>query len=139
MKLSIIILIALLAFYNNLVGQSRMLQGRIISNNLETLPGVRIQNFDKIILGETDLEGRFKIKLTQETQVLLLSGIGLEPTKIILGDNCDTVEVVMILAGTYDFMSSNKIDRLRLKEFKQLPELYLQAYNKGLFRKSIVC
>ena len=45
----------------------------------------------------------------------------------------------MLLAGTNDFMSSNKINRLRLKEFKQLPELYLQAYNKGLFGKSTVC
>ncbi len=106
---------------------------------METLARVRIQNVDKIILGETDLEGRFKIELPHENQILLLSGVGLEPTKIILGGNCDTVEVVMMLSGTYDFMSSNKIDRLRLKEFKQLPELYLQAYNKGLFRKSTVC
>ena len=138
-KLSIVILIALLTFYNTLVGQSRILQGRILSNDLETLSGVQIQNIDKIILGETDLEGKFKIKLPQKTQILLLSGIGLEPTTIILNDNCDTIEVVMILAGTYDFMSSKKIDKFRLKIFKQLPELYFQAYNRGLFRKSTVC
>lgn len=139
MKLSIVIIIALLAFNNNLAGQSRLLQGRVISNRLETLPGVRIQNGDTTIFGETDLEGRFKIKLPQKTQTILLRGVGLEPTTITLNDSCDTVEVVMILAGTYDFMSSNKIDRLRLKEFKQLPELYLQAYNKGLFTNSSVC
>ena len=66
-KLSIIIILLLLTFYNNLVGQSRILQGRIISNDLETLPGVRIQNVDTVIFGETDLEGRFKIKVPQKT------------------------------------------------------------------------
>ena len=138
-KLSIVILIALLTFYNTLVWDNiRILQGRILSNDLETLSGVQIQNIDKIILGETDLEGKFKIKLPQKTQILLLSGIGLEPTTIILNDNCDTIEVVMILAGTYDFMSSKKIDKFRLKIFKQLPELYFQAYNRGLFRRHIL-
>jgi hypothetical protein len=126
-------------FNNNLVGQSRSLQGRVISNDLETLPGVLIQNSDTTIFGETDLEGRFKIEVPQKTQTIVLRGVGLEPTTITLNDNCDTVEVVMMLAGTYDFMSSNKIDRLRLKEFKQLPKLYLQAYTKGLFKKSTAC
>lgn len=139
MKLSIVLIIGLLAFNNNLVGQSRLLQGRVISKHLETLPGVRIQNGDTTIFGETDLDGRFKIKLPPKTQTIVLRGVGLEQTTITLNDSCDTVEVVMILAGTYDFMSSNKIDRLRLKEFKQLPELYRQAYNKGLFTKSTVC
>lgn len=139
MKLSIVVIIALLAFNNNLVGQSRLLQGRVIPKHLEPLPGVRIQNGDTTIFGETDLEGRFKIKLPEETKTIVLRGIGLEPAIIILNDSCDTLEVIMILAGTYDFMSSNKIDRLRLKEFKHLPELYIQAYNKGLFTKSTVC
>ena len=139
MKLSIVLIIALFAFNNNLVGQSRLLQGRVISNHLETLPGVRLQNSDTTIFGETDLEGRFKIQLPQETQTIVLRGVGLEPTTIKLNDSCHAVEVVMLLAGTYDFMSSNKIDRLRLKEFKQLPELYIQAYNKGLFTKNTVC
>jgi hypothetical protein len=138
-KLSTVLILVLLTFNNNLVGQSRLLQGRVISNHLETLPGVRIQNGDTTIFGETDLEGRFKTKLAQETKIIVLRGIGLEPTTITLNESCDTVEVVMILAGTYDFMSSNKIDRLRLKEFKQLPELCVQAYNKGLFAKNTVC
>ncbi len=126
-------------FNNNLVGQSRLLQGRVISNHLETLPGIRIQNGDTAIFGETDLEGRFQINLPEKTQTIVLRGVGLEPTTITLNDSCHKVEVIMILAGTYDFMSSNKIDRLRLKEFKQLPELYIRAYNKGLFTKSTVC
>src|SRR5438552_1975900 len=65
-KVSIVILIALLTFDNNLVGQSRVLQGRVISNYLETLAGVRIQNVDTLILGETNLDGRFKIELPQK-------------------------------------------------------------------------
>ena len=138
-KLSIVFIIGLVAFNNNLVGQSRLLQGRVISNRLETLPGIRIQNGDTTILGETDLEGRFQINLPEKTQTIVLRGVGLEPTTITLNDTCTTVEVVMILAATFDFMSSNRIDRLRLKEFKQLPDLYIQAYKKGLFTKRTVC
>ncbi len=139
MKLSIILILALLLLNNNLVGQSRLLQGRVISNDLEILPGVRIETGDTTIFGVTDLEGRFEIELPQKTQTIELRGIGLESASIILNESCDTVEVIMILAGTYDFMSSNKIDRLQLKEFKQLPSLYIQAHNKGYFTKGTVC
>jgi hypothetical protein len=68
-----------------------------------------------------------------------LSFIGFERAKIKFNDDCDTIEIVMMESSTYDFMSGRKIDRDRLRRFSKLPELHLQAYKKGLFKKELMC
>jgi hypothetical protein len=138
-KVTVIFIATLLLFDTTLCGQTRFIQGRVISQELEPLPYVQIQNKDTILFGKTDINGRFKIETPQQTQTLILSWVGLERTKISLQSDCDTLEIIMLYAGTYDFMSPKKIDRQRLKQFNKLSELHLQAYNKGLFTKSTVC
>jgi hypothetical protein len=140
MKLTVIFFIAtLLLFDTTLCGQTRTLQGRVISQDLEPLPDVHIQNKDTILFGKTDINGRFKIGIPQQTQTLILSWVGMERANINLKNDCDTLEIIMLYAGTYDFMSSKKIDMERLKQFNKLHELHLQAYNKGLFSKETIC
>jgi len=136
-----IILIAILFFVSNCVtAQIRTIYGHVIyDGDLGPIPGVWIQNKDKVLLGKTGMDGRFKIDMPQNTQTLLLSFIGFERAKIKLKNDCDTIEIVMMESGTYDFISSRKVDRLRLKRFNKLPELHLQAYKKGLFMKESAC
>ncbi len=118
----------------------RTIYGRVIATeDVDVIPGVRILNNEKLLLGTTGQDGRFKINISQNTKILLLSFIGYERAVIKLNGDCDTIEVVMMLAGTYDFMSSRKVDRLRLKEFNKLSDLHLQAYNKGIFKKGVIC
>jgi CarboxypepD_reg-like domain len=138
-KLTVIFIAILLLFDTSLCGQTRTIQGRIISQDLEPLPDVHIQNKDTILFGKTDINGRFKIKIPQQTQTLFLNWVGFERTNIKLKTDCDTLEIIMLYAGTYDFMSPKKIDRQRLKQFNKLPELHLQAYDKGLFSKETIC
>jgi hypothetical protein len=133
------ILLAILFFSIILAnGQTRTIYGRVIDEELAPVPAATIRTPDKTLVGETDTGGRFKVEIPQNTQALLFSWIGYEPAAINL-NNCDTVEVVLMASGTYDFMSSKKIDKLRLRRFNKLPELHLQAYKKGIFNKEAIC
>jgi hypothetical protein len=140
MRITIILISILFVLDINLSGQTRIIHGRVISEDFDGLTKVRIQNIDTILIGETDIEGRFTIEIPlQDSEKLHLSWIGMEWTTIELNKNCDTVEVVMMYDVIYDFMTANKIDRLRLKRFKKLPELHELAYEKGIFLTKEQC
>ncbi|MEN2413172.1 hypothetical protein [Flavobacterium mesophilum] len=123
----------------SLYSQNKTIKGRVISNDMETMSFVSIMINDTIKVGQTDLNGYFKIEIPISEQKIVFIDIGLEKTPIKLEDKCDNVELVMLLAGTNDFMTFKKIDRLRMKEFKKLPELHKEAFNKGLFLTDKVC
>lgn len=139
MKISILLTLIVLFFNLNLNGQTRTIIGRVISENLETLPGLDIENSDNILLGKTDMDGRFKISIPQETDSLLFRFIGMEWTDIRLREDCDTIEVIMMYHAIYDFMTSRKIDRLRKKRFDNLSNLHSDAVNNGLFNHNQMC
>lgn len=122
-----------------LCGQTRTIEGRIYTEDLETLPGVWIQIADTLRIGETDIEGRFKIKISHNTDQLIFRAIGMEATTLQIDNSCDAIEVLMMYDGTYDFMSPKKVDRLRLRRFKKLPKLHLQLYEKGDFSTKTTC
>ena len=82
---------------------------------------------DTVEVGRTDLDGVFKIDIPVSVNKILFRSVGMEPAIIELADNCDEVEVVMMLSSTYDFKTLKKVDRLRMKRFKKLPELHKEA------------
>lgn len=139
MKTSIILILAVLLFNLNLNGQDRTIIGRVISEDLEPLPMLDIRNADSVFLGKTNMDGRFKINISQETDSLMLRYLGMEWTDIGLKKDCDTVEVVMMYDVIYDFMTSRKIDRLRKKRFDNLPTLHSDAVKNGLFENNNIC
>lgn len=123
----------------NLRGQTKIITGRVIDEDLETIPGAMIQNSDSILIGTADLDGYFKIEVPQETDTLLFTFVAMEWKTIKLHQNCDSVDVIMMYFAIYDFMAANRIDRLRMKRFKKLPELHYLAYEKGLFTTQQPC
>jgi len=139
MKISIILILTVLFFNLNLNGQTRTVIGRVICEHLEPLPGLDIENSDNVILGKTDMDGRFKISIPQETDSLMFRYVGMEWTDIRLKKDCDTIEVVMMYDVIYDFMTSRKIDRLRKKRFDNLPNLHSNAVENGLFENNNTC
>ena len=69
MRIWIIFLTGL--FFNvSLFGQTRTIIGRVITEDLEPLVMVHIQTSDTVLLGKTDIDGRFKINIPQETDKL---------------------------------------------------------------------
>ena len=139
MKISIILVLTVLFFNLNLNGQTRTIIGRVISEDLEPLPGLDIRNSDSVLLGKTKMDGRFKISIPQETDSLLFRYLGMEWTDIRLKKDCDTIEVVLMYDVIYDFMTSRKIDRLRKKRFDNLPNIHLDAVKNGLFENNNIC
>ncbi len=123
----------------NLFCQTRTITGRIISEDLEPIPAVSIQYINTTLIGRTDLEGRFKIEVPSLTDSLLFSFIGMECTVIKLSGDCNTLEIVMMVETIYDFITLKKVDRLRMKRFKKLPEIHQQAFDQGLFITENLC
>jgi hypothetical protein len=111
----------------------------VISEDLEPLPGLDIINSDNVLLGKTDMDGRFKISIPQETDSLLFRYVGMEWTDIRLRKACDTVEVVMMYYVLHHIRSSRKIDRHRKKRFDNLPNIHSDAVKNGLFENNKIC
>jgi hypothetical protein len=139
MKKLIIYFFALGVSTSSLYSQNRTIKGKILSNQFETMAGVLIRINDTVEVGRTDLNGFFQISIPVSEKKILLRGVGLEPANIELADTCNEVEVLMMLSGTYDFITLKKADRLRMKRFKKLPELHKEAFAKGLFKTEKAC
>lgn len=139
MKKLLIIFILLIVSTCSLYAQNKTIKGRVIDDNLETLPYVSIMINDTVKVGRTDLNGFFQIDMPISMRNLLFSTVGIELASIELADKCDEVEVVMMLSSTYDFITLKKVDRLRMKRFKKLPELHKEAFEKGIFKTDKAC
>ncbi|HLN95631.1 MAG TPA: hypothetical protein VK183_08340 [Flavobacterium sp.] len=123
----------------NLQSQNKVIRGRVISESFETMPGVSISINDSIQIAETDMEGFFRIEIPLSVKKLSFRFIGLETTNVQLIDNCDEVEIVMMLGMHYDFITPKKVDRRRKKRFTRLPELHKKAFNDGIFKTDRAC
>lgn len=123
----------------SLYSQNKIIKGRVISDDFETVLFASIMINDTVKVGRTDLNGFFQIDIPVSVNKILFWFAGMEPTTINLVDKCDEVEVVMLLRPTYDFMTLKKVDRLRKKKFNTLPELHKEAFEKGIFKTDKPC
>ena len=140
MKKLLIFFIVLSVSIRSLYSQNKIVKGRVIDDIfLKTLSYVSIVINDTVKVGRTDLNGFFQIEIPVSAKKILLGTVGVEPTAIELADTCNEVEVVMMLSGTYDFMTLKKANRLRMKRFKELPKLHKEAFEKGLFKTDKAC
>ena len=133
------IFIMLCVSTSSLHAQNKIIKGRVIDDFLETTRGALIMINDTVEVGKTDINGFFQVEIPVSVKKMLFRFIGLEPTTIEITDKCDEVDVVMMASGSYDFMSLKKVDRLRMKRFKQLPEKRKEAFAKGLFKTDTTC
>lgn len=138
MRLLILLTIYLIPFLST--GQTRTITGKVIDEfELSTIPQVRIQNRDSVQLGTTDMNGNFKIELPAGTEQLLFSFIGFELTTVQVLDNCDNLEIIMMLASSYDFMTMKRVNRKRFKRFRKLNERHQEAFEKSVFKSRTPC
>ena len=131
---------SLLFFFSFLTafGQ-RTLSGRILDEYLESAIGISVFDKDTTELGKTDFNGYFKIELPKNSDKLIIAGVGYEWTKISVPENCENLELILLLASIYHYKSHSKVDRIRKKQFDKIPELHKQAYEKGLFKTKTPC
>ena len=139
MKKLLIIFIVLSVSTYSLYSQNKTITGRVISDFFEIMPEVSIMINDTVNVGRTDLNGFFQIDIPVSAKKILFRAVGLDPATIELVDKCDEAEVVMMSSGTYDFITLKRVDRLRMKRFKKLPELHKEAFEKGIFKTDRAC
>jgi hypothetical protein len=137
MKIAYVVTIFLLFVGLFAIGQTRTIQGRIISHELESLSHVYIFQNDTIELGRTDQYGKFTIDISSD--VIRLASVGFETAVIVLKPDCDYVELVLMPNWHIDFASPRQVDKFRRKEFDKIPDLHSLAYANGIFRKKEVC
>lgn len=129
-----------LIFLNfNLIAQARTISGKVISENFEIMAGAIIMDKDSLTIGNCDLDGRFEIKIPKSTNRILINWVGTEWSTINLKPNCENVEVILMWAAIYDFITIDEINRLRLKRFKKLKRLHKKAFEKGIFTTKEAC
>jgi hypothetical protein len=139
MKIKILLFFIFAFSVSEIHGQKRFVYGKIISEDLETLSGIRIQNADTLILATTDNDGKFKIEIPIGTNQLIISGLGWEWTTIDLATDCNNLELILMNSVIYDYISAKKVGRLRKKRFDKLPEIYRMAFEKGIFLQKSAC
>jgi len=123
-----------------LQSQTKVISGMVLQEDLfEPLPYISITINDTIEIGKTNENGFYNINISDTTKHIQFHGGFLETAKVILVDNCNIVDVVIMYEMIYDFMSNRKVDRDRMKRFKQLPKLHKQAYEKGIFKTEQPC
>lgn len=123
----------------SLYAQSKTIKGRVIDEHLENLPYVSIMINDTIEVGKTDLKGFFLISIPVSVQKISFNAVGVDLASAKVVDECDEVEIVMMLSSTYDFMTPKRVERLQLKRLRKLPELHQRAFEKGLFKTNNPC
>lgn len=94
---------------------------------------------DTTELGRTDSAGNFNLTLPPSTNFLRFAAVGLEWKYVQLQNNCNHVEVILLLQSSYDFKTLEEVDRLRKKEFKKLPKLHAKAFDQGIFTTKTPC
>jgi hypothetical protein len=139
MKKLLILFIVFTASICGVYSQSKTIEGRVISDQFDILAGVSIMMNDTAEVGRTDIDGFFQIDIPVSEKKILFKGVGMEPTTIELVDECDKIEVVIMLSSTYDFITPKRAERKRKKRYKKLPEIHKQAFEKGIFETECAC
>ena len=140
-KLKVILFTFYIVSTLNLIGQTRarIITGTIISEDLDIIAGARIQSKDRILLGTTDINGKFTIELPTEVDTLIIGSIGMERKSIKVPINCSNLEIILMYNVTYDFMSARKIKRDKIKREKKLPEIRQKAFQMTIFKSERPC
>lgn len=119
--------------------QTKVITGKIIDQDFNPISKVYIQYHDTAFSNKVDINGQFKILIPSDTKSLVIGDIGFESASINLMDSCNQLDIVLLFSWTHDFISLKKVDKLRLRQFKKLPELHLAAYQQGIFKSESAC
>jgi hypothetical protein len=86
------------------------------------------------------MDGNFKFKLSPEIKNLEFYFIGMTTEKMVIRENCDTIELIMLDEATYCFISLKAAERkIKRNRKRKLPNLYAEAYKRGVFNNLQSC
>jgi hypothetical protein len=138
-KLRFILLTFCIVSTLNLIGQTRTITGTVISEDLDIITGARIQNKDRVLIGTTDINGKFIIEVPTEVDTLMIGSIGMKWKSIKVPINGSNLEIILMCNVIYDFMSERKIKLDIIKQEKKLPEIRRKAFQMKIFKTEQPC
>ena len=137
LKLAFTILLSLFVSLGTLA-QNKAVSGLLLDQELSPVCGAFIYVNDSVV-GKTNAQGKYEISLPPGVDSIFFGGVGYEKLLVKVAPDCGHVDAIMILAGSYDFMSPKKVDRQRRRYFEKIRKLYPIAVQKGLFASSTPC
>ncbi|MEP2023086.1 MAG: hypothetical protein ABJH98_06075 [Reichenbachiella sp.] len=149
-NLSIFLTFILTACCLTTFGQTKVLQGKVIisepsyekdvDSEFFLAPGAMVFSEDTVELGTSNKDGFFEIEVPENTSKIFVSWVGYDWETIELSENCEQLEIVLIPAVIYDFVSLKRANKLNQKHReKWLPELYQQAFEQGYITSENPC
>ncbi|MGI4832563.1 MAG: hypothetical protein ACRYFK_03790 [Janthinobacterium lividum] len=139
MNVFLTLLAVVLSFGTARAQPTKTLTGWVLGDDLKGVPMAQICARDTTVIGTTDIDGYFRLDVPANTSTLIFRTVGAEWTTVNLSEECSNLEVILLYASTYDFMSVRRVNRQEFKCFKHLPQLHQQAYEKGLFKSPAPC
>jgi hypothetical protein len=139
MQRPFLLIAALLLLTFHTTAQTKIITGKVIDEDLNPISIVYIQTPDTAFSSRYDINGHFSISIPSDTKSLAIGDIGFESASINLTDSCTQLDIILLFQWTHDFISLKKADKLRMKQFKKLPELHFTAYQKGIFQSDSAC
>ncbi len=128
---------------SSLYAQTKMIHGRVISEELEIVQGAIIYIEDTVEVGAVDKDGFFQIEVPAYQEKISIRYLAFEPAIIELSDNCHSIEVVMLLSSTYDYrlmlLYWTRINWIEKRRFNTIPKIHNQAFVKGIFETGQAC
>jgi hypothetical protein len=119
--------------------QARVLKGKIVVESLTPMLGVFVMNEEGLVLTTTDFDGNFSVDLLDNSSRLEFNWVGYDSQLVSFSENCSYIEVVMLNGSCYTGISNRRVDRLRKRKHKELPEIYKEAFEKGVFVSKKFC
>lgn len=133
------------------VYSQRNIRGRVINDDLEVSRFAHIFEFNnekrygfdaRNLLGRADWDGFFDITIPNEINKLIFTSLGVNAV-IELSDNCDYMEIILLLdaafIGSPSIQEIERRERERRRVFDNLPQLHLEAVRKGIFKNETIC
>ena len=149
-NLNLFLTIFLTASFLTAFGQTKVLRGKVIisepsyekgvDSEFLLAPGAMVFSEDTVELGTSNNHGIFEIEVANNTSKIYVSWVGYDWETIELSGNCEQLEIVLIPAVIYDFVSLKRANKLNEKHRKKwLPELYQQAFEQGFITSENPC
>ena len=149
-SINLISILFLTLFCLTSYGQSKTLKGKVVlsepsyekgvDSEFLLAPDAFVFSTDTTKLGATNKQGIFEIEVPINTREIIVSWVAYDWEPIELSGNCDFIEIVLIPAVIYDFVSIKRANKLNAKHRKKwLPELYRQAYEQGMIKSENPC
>ena len=133
LKMFFLLLIAI-SHVDSIYSQNRIIKGLVIDETyLAPIIEASIILNDSINIGKTGKDGGFQFETTSPVFKLTVESLGMDDAELEISEECNNIELIMITSWVHGSVS------LQENDYKNLPRLHKEAYEKGIFQSPEIC